>query len=144
MTRVVLIKDVKGLGKKMEVKDVADGYARNFLIPRQLATLADEKILKEKFAWDANIAQDSEDRTSLAKQIGRKEFIFFVKTGEQGQIFESVHAEDIDIEIAKHGFAAGKAILERPIKVLGMHDVVIDFGKGIKGTAKVRIEAKKK
>jgi len=141
--KVIFLQDVKDFGKKFDVKNVKDGYARNFLLPRNLAKIATSQAIKQleaqKAAWGKQEIEAKNKLEALAKEISEKELHFTLKTGDKGEIFGSVTREDIknklslsdsDIEIN----------LERPIKKLGSHQVEINLGKGVKTKIKIIIE----
>lgn len=146
--KIILIKDIKGLGKKFDVKDAADGYARNFLIPRGLARPADEKSLKEISAQKAiQEKKELELKTkldNLAKKLAGQEFHFKVKTGKKDEVFGSVAKDAIISEIRKKyeetELSEAEINLEKPLKTLGEHLIEINLGEGIKTKIKIAIE----
>lgn len=148
--KMILLQDIKGLGKKFDVKEVKDGYARNFLAPKGLAKIADEKSLKElelqKTSQGIKEKEIREKLEKLAKAISEKELRFKVKTGEKGEVFGSVNKEMILAEIGKNHLLAEElmenieAELAKPFKTLGRHEVIVDLGKRIKVRAPVIIE----
>lgn len=147
--KMILLQDIRGFGKKFDVKEVKDGYARNFLLPRGLAKIADEKSLKEleiqKASQEIKEKEIREKLEKLAKAISEKELRFKVKTGEKGEVFGSVNKEMILAEIGKNHLFAEKltedieAELAKPFKTLGRHEVIVDLGRGIKARAPVVI-----
>ncbi len=142
--KVVLLKDVKNVGRKGEIREVNDGYARNSLIPKGLAQIATsgtvsniQKINAEKSAaHEARIAR----LKKLAKSLGEVKLKFALRAGEKGELFGSVTAKDIEKELARFEAGEGRAVLEHPIKTLGASRVSVDFGDGI--TASVTVEVK--
>jgi len=126
--KVILLEDVKALGKKGEVVNVSDGYARNFILPKKLGTPATSKNvndLKLKKANDEKIAQAQLDQAkAFAADIKEKVISVSIKTGEGGKTFGSVSAKEIaaaakeqlDIDVDKK-----KLQLSEPIKTLGNH-----------------------
>src|SRR5712691_9439487 len=97
--RVILRSVVRGLGRAGDIKDVADGYAQNFLLPRGLATLATAGELKHlaqaRNAAKAKRDRDHEDAECLAKRLGEITLVFKLKAGEQGKTFGSVTSKDV-------------------------------------------------
>lgn len=97
--KVIFLKDVKNVGKKFDVKNVSDGYARNFLFSQGLAKIATEEAIKSLEAQKAAALKEEEKNKSgliaLAKNLESREFEFKVKTGEKGEVFGSVNKEDI-------------------------------------------------
>ena len=130
--RVILLKEVKGLGKIFDVKNVSDGYARNFLIPKGLAKIADENSIKELESRKSTLKNQHEKETEKLKVVAKKlaghGFKFQLKIGERGGIFGSVGKEEIKKavfkEIPDNNFSVH---LERPIKTLGEHNVEIEL-----------------
>lgn len=150
--KIALLEDVAGLGSKFDIKEVKDGYARNFLIPKKLAKIADKKSTREIEALkELRLKNQEEQKASLqtfAEKLSKDELIFEIKVGENGSIFGSVSKENIKNRIYK---AAGENLqkyldaleihLERPIKGLGEHIVDADLGRGVKARIKIRVLA---
>jgi len=149
--KVIFLKDVKNVGKKFDVKNVSDGYARNFLFSQGLAKIATEEAIKNLEAQKAAALKEEEKNKSgliaLAKNLESREFEFKVKTGEKGEVFGSVNKEDIktriyaDMKTDIHGYSKDnfELELERPIKKLGERRVEINLGKGIKANLKINV-----
>ncbi len=128
--KVILLQNIKGLGDKFEIKQVKDGYARNFLIPRQLAKIATEQIIKEleakKLAWEKEEKEIKNKLEALAKDLTNQEFHFKVKTGKSGEVFGSISKDDIKKAILNQIPNDDIDVnLERPLKTLGEHKVEI-------------------
>ena len=145
--RVILLADINGLGKKFDVKTVKHGYARNFLIPRGLAKLADKKSLDElefkKAVWEKEDRELKTRLEALAYNLSHQTLRFILKTGPKNTVFGSVTKEEIKKVVLAAIPADYKEIeveLERPIKTLGEHQVGLDLGKGVKSKIKVLIE----
>lgn len=142
--RVILLEDVAGLGKKYEIKEVKDGYAKNYLLPRKLAVQATEKeikkleLLKNKF-----IKQEEElikHLNELKRLIEDRTIEFYLKTDKNGKVFGSVNKEMILKALREHKLITKERvniILDRPLKEIGEHQIDIDLKKGI--VAKLRI-----
>lgn len=145
--RIILLKDVKGLGRKGEVREVNDGYARNALIPKKLAQIATSSgiesvkndLMQKKEAHDAKIAHFKQ----LSKSIESAKVQFSLKAGNKGELFGSVTTKDIQSELKKFNADEADVILEHPIKTIGMHPVIIDFGDGIRTTIQVEVKEEK-
>ncbi|MBI4132679.1 MAG: 50S ribosomal protein L9 [Candidatus Sungbacteria bacterium] len=129
--KVILLKEIPKLGKAGEVKNVADGYARNFLIPQGFVTPATESRLR---AFAAHLAETErrEEReraeyAALAEKIQSRQFRFTVKTGERGKAFGSITASDIAHELLKHDITVEKKWieLESPVKSSGQHRIPV-------------------
>lgn len=143
--KVILIADVAKLGKKGDVKNVADGYGRNFLIARGLAVLASEKaneVLEkqneEKAKEDAKLRQEA---NALKDELAKKEFIFKVKARD-GKVFNSVSTKQIEEELKKKGYTIDKRkiIDNEPITTLGYSNIKVELYKDIVATIKVKLE----
>ncbi|TSC88822.1 MAG: large subunit ribosomal protein L9 [Parcubacteria group bacterium Gr01-1014_3] len=141
--KVLLLQDVRGVGRKNEVKEVSDGYARNFLIARKLAVAANESAMKFKAEVDANEQAAINRYKALAEKISKESFEFFVKTGAKGEVFGSVTKEDVRKHLSEKGFSEVEVVLPKPIKFTGEHMVEINFGKGIVGKLKVKVSSAK-
>lgn len=138
--KVILLQDIKGLARKFDVKEVKDGYARNFLIPKGLVKIATNEAIKElevkKSAWSKEEQEIKTKLETLAKDLANKEFRFKVKIGKKGEIFGSVTKDDIKEKLLMTNVEIN---LERPIKKLGEHQVEINLGKGVKANIKVSV-----
>lgn len=144
---VLLLKDIKGLGKAGEIKKVADGYARNYLIPRGLAVVATPGAIKRTEVQKA-IQKEREERirrdaSALAEHLAEVTLTFRVKAGERGRLYGSITAADIAAEIEKqtgHPIDKRKVVLEEPIHLLGTHKVPIRLATGSAAEVTVVIE----
>ena len=139
--KVIFQQDVKGQGKKGELKEVSEGYARNFLLPRKLATEATRDNLnayaqKEK----AKRAQELRDRQAAEENAARlKDVVVTIraKAGSNGRLFGSVTSQEIADALAEqHGIVVEKnrIVQAEPIKAFGNYEVKCKFGFGIDGT----------
>ena len=138
---IILLQDVKSLGKKGERVKINDGYARNFVLPKKLGIEATAKNLNDLKLQKANedriAAQKLEEAKQLAAKIEEKSVVLSVKTGEGGKLFGSVTAADLLAKIAEGGVELPKKAihLAAPVKELGKHtaqiklhhDVKVDF-----------------
>jgi large subunit ribosomal protein L9 len=141
--KILLIKDVKDLGRKGEVKEVSAGYARNFLVLRKLAVPATANIVARA---EAEIAQAAERRAKLlvelkvqAKELANAKLTFVRKVGEKGDIFGSVTGSDIEAALRKQGFVHGTVDLKHHLKTIGTHTVTVDLGEGITTNLEVAV-----
>lgn len=131
--KVILLQDVEGLGKRNEVKEVKNGYARNFLIPRGLAKIATDKALEglkiQKEVEGKKAEQALKTTQEVASALDGQEVIISVKVGEDGQLFESISVQKIFDELKKMGFNVKKNQIDlaEPIKELGEFPVKIKF-----------------
>lgn len=139
------MEDVRGIGKKNDVKNVSDGYARNFLFPQRLARAADKQGVSEVSAVIKN-EKETEDRLRvLARRISERELLFRLRADkENGSVFGSVNKEDIlkglrDADLLTKDRVEIK--IPKPIKELGVHEAEVRFPKGITAKLKIRIDA---
>ena len=123
--KVILLKDVKALGRKGDVKEVADGYARNYLFAKQLAQPADKANLNS-LSHEAKLRiireeQALEKAKKLAEALKEKTITLHAKAGEAGRLFGSVTTADVSAALAEHGYTVDKKKIELPetIKKLG-------------------------
>ena len=146
--KVILLQDIKSVGKKGQILDASDGYARNYLLPKKLAVIADNANLNElKTKQDAN--KYKRDMTMAnAKELSEKmknyELVFKIKAGENGKTFGSVTSKDIAEQLNKKYFVEvdkKKVMLNDAIKTLGVYHIEIKLLEGISGTLKVNVVA---
>jgi large subunit ribosomal protein L9 len=135
--KVILTTDVDALGKSGDLKDVADGYARNFLIPRRLAVPAAGGTYR---AWQHDIAsreekrkREKEDAEILVARITSTTLTMGVKVGEGGKLFGSVTGKDIAEALARRGIDVDRhrIELEEPLKQLGTYKVAVRIHPGL-------------
>ena len=136
--KVIFLKDVKGAGRSGEIKEVADGYAKNFLFPRKLAELATAEAIKE---IEQKSERQKKEELALKEKVSELEksdaLEFELKTGEKGEVYGSVTREDIERKLEERGFKNIEARVVRPIKELGEHEIEISAGRGITGKIKI-------
>jgi len=144
--KVILLKDVKGVGKKGEVINAADGYARNFLFPRKLAEQATDSSMhilnNQKEAERRKKLAEVEAAQKLAQELSGKEIVIAVKTGENGRLFGSITGKDIADELKKQiglDIDKKKIVIEN-IKQLGTYDTEIKLYPEISTKIKVIIK----
>lgn len=141
--KVIFLKDVRGAGKKNELKEVPDGYARNFLIPKNLAKQATDPVVRthQQKKNDSIEKKKSlmEKALKTASSLKEKTFQFSLRVGEKGTLFGSVSAHDVARAIEKGGYGKVEVHLEKNIKDTGKHDVEIDCGEGILTTITIDI-----
>ncbi len=143
--RVILKQDVKKVGKRGEIVDVADGYARNFLIARGLAVAETKKSLEilsgQKAEEAAEEAKREEEAREKAAQMEKMMLTFHVKSGKEGKVFGSVSTKQIAEALNKQGIRIDKRkILDTaPIQSLGITRVRIELHKNVIGTIRVQL-----
>jgi len=129
--RIILLQNVEKLGKKYDIKEVADGYARNFLIPKGLAKPATKENLKwletQKEIEVKKAEEELKKVEAVATNIDGQEIIIPVKIGEEGQLFESITSQKIYEKLKELGFEIKKSQIDlpEPIKELGEYPVKI-------------------
>ena len=142
--RVILNDDVAHLGKRGDIKNVAAGFARNFLIPKGLAyqeTKANlARFQAEKKQWEAKAAKEKTSAEELARSLDGVALTISRRVGEQEALYGSVTASDIAEELAKKGIEIDKRKLElaEPIKRLGTFEVPVRLHRDV--TAKLSVE----
>ncbi len=147
--KIILLKDVEKLGKKYEVKEVAAGFARNYLIPQGLAKIADKKSLewaKVKLEEQIKKAEEELKETGkLASQIDDLEVEIKVKIGDEGQLFEKITAQKVSKALKEMGYDIDKSQIEmsQPIEELGEFSVKIKFDHNLEGEIKVIVVEEK-
>jgi len=141
--RVILLQDIDNIGKKYEVKEVKDGYARNFLIPKSLVKLATEKNLKWMNNQKETMKKESEEELKNIQEIATKidglELTIPVKIGKEEQLFESITPQKISEKLKESGFEIKRTQidLKEPIKEIGEFPIKVKFGHNLE--AEVRI-----
>ena len=147
--RVILLQNIENLGKKYEVKDVKDGYARNFLIPQGLVKPATKEALKwlesQKETEQKKAEEELKKAQELASQIDGIEVIIPVKVGEEGQLFEKINSQKIAEKMKELGFDINKEriILEEPIGELGEFPIKVKFEHNLESEIRVIITEEK-
>lgn len=142
--RVILKQQVKGVGSAGDVKDVSDGYARNFLLPRGLAVEADETAIRtleqKRRSTEKKEARELAEAKELQAIIQAKSLDYAVNAGEGGRLFGSVTSKDIADQLARTGVRVDrrKLMLEEPIRQLGEYQVEIRLHPEV--TAKLKIK----
>lgn len=145
--KVILLEDVKSLGKKGDIVDVSDGYARNFIIPKKKgvpATSDNLNTLKLQKANQEKVAKEQyEAAVKLGKEIEENPVVIKIKLGSGGKLFGAIATKEIaqvlkeqrNIDIDKK-----KLVLNEPIKELGVHEVKVKLHKDVSCTLKVKVE----
>ena len=145
--KIILLQDVKGQGKKGEVVDVNEGYARNFLIKKGLAEIATASKLNDinqkKASADYHRAEEVKATQALAQEIRGKVFTVKIKAGQGGKVFGSVTAQNIadSLEAAGYAIDKKKVVLTQPLKTVGTYDIDLKFMEGITSKIKVVVES---
>lgn len=145
---VILLQDVKALGKKGEVVKVSDGYARNFILPKKLGLEANAKNmndLKLQKAAEAKKQQEIlEQAQALAKEIEAQSIVLKIKAGEGGRTFGSISTKEIAVAIKEqlgHDIDKKKLQLNDPIKNMGTYTVPIKLHPKVTAELKVKVDS---
>ena len=144
--KVILLEDVKSLGKKGQLVDVSDGYARNFILSKKKGIEATAKNMNDlklqKAHEDKLAAQRLEEAKLFAAEIAKAEVVLELKVGEGGKLFGAVSSKEIakaikdqlNLDIDKK-----KLVLPEPIKTFGTHEVPIKLHKEVTGKLAVKV-----
>ena len=149
--KVILLKDVRNIGKLGDVKDVQDGYARNFLFPNGLAEPGTPTALKKVEEHHAAAAEEDaavrERLHAVAKKMKTMSIQFELPQGKDGSIFGSVNKETVLKALREHGLVTTERVdvhLDHPVKELGEHVIEVDLKKGISAKMKIVVVASSK
>lgn len=144
---VILLEDVKTLGKKGQIVKINDGYARNYVLPKKLGIEATSKNLNDLKLQNQNAekiaAQKLADAKELAVKIEEKAVIVKIKAGEGGKTFGSVSTKEIAAEFKKQfGFEIDKKkmVLDEPIRTMGSHIIQVKVHKDVTAKLTVKVQ----
>ena len=147
--KVILLKDVKGTGKKGEIKEVSDGYARNFLLKKGVAVEANQANMKEldekSKSKERQALIEYEEAVLLGKQMENVNIQIEVKSGEGGRLFGSITSKEIAEQLKKQkniDIDKRKILMDEPIRTLGSTLVEIKLHQKV--TTKIRVDVKEK
>ncbi|MBQ8326308.1 MAG: 50S ribosomal protein L9 [Lachnospiraceae bacterium] len=145
--KVILLEDVKSLGKKGQIVDINDGYARNFVLPKKLgveATNANLNNLKLQKANEEKVAKEIYEKAlAFKEEIEAIEVVVAIKAGEGGRTFGSVSSKEIASEALKQKnieLDKKKIQLAEPIKSFGVHNVTVKLHPKVTATLKVKVQ----
>lgn len=144
--KVILTKDVKDVGKTGDLVNVSEGFARNFLFPRKMASEATEKRVKEwehlKRVAEAKKKKAQAERQELLNKISGASLSFKMAAGDNDKLFGTVTTTDISKELQKQGHSVDRRDihLEEPIKVLGSHKATIRYTEGMEAKIQINVE----
>lgn len=135
--KVILAKDVKGIGKSGQQKEVAEGYARNFLLPHGLAVVATEKVLQtqkeQKVAVARKSARLEKEAHVLSEKIRDKTFVIHTKVSANGTLYAAVGPAQIVLVLKQKGFEVpSTSIVMEPIKQLGTYKIQLSLFNGVR------------
>ena len=142
---IVLLEDVKALGKKGQIVKVNEGYARNFILPKKLGVEATPKNLNDLKLQKANADKIAAEQLAAAKELGEKleksSVTLSIKAGEHGKAFGSVSSKEIGKAITEQlglDIDKKKLVLPEPLKTFGTHEVPVKLHKDV--TAKLAVK----
>lgn len=145
--KVVLLQDVKSLGKKGELVNASDGYARNFLFPKNLAKPANAQAMNELKNAEQSLKYKKETETAAAQQakasLEGSKFVIKAKAGESGKLFGSITAKEISAEIKRQkslDVDKRKIVLKGDIKTVGEYEAEIKLYSGISANVTIAVE----
>jgi len=144
--KIILLQDVKGQGKKGDLIDVNEGYARNFLIKKNLAEAATATKINELNQKKSSAAYHKQEELkamkALAAEVNGKTFEIKIKVGQTGKVYGSVTTADIAEGLSAAGYEIDKKkiVPDGPIKTVGTYPVVLKLAEGV--SAKINVEVK--
>jgi len=147
--KVILLQDVENLGEKYEVKDIKDGYAKNFLMPNNLAKPATKEALKwlsiQKEVGDKKVEEDLKKNQEAAEKMDGLEVIIPIKIGDKGQLFEKINSQKISEKLTEMGFSINKNQIDltEPIGEIGEHPAKIKFEHNLEADIRIIISEEK-
>lgn len=144
--QVILLEDVKSLGKKGEIVKVSEGYARNFLLPKKLGLEANNKNLNDlklkKASEEKQARQKLADAKAFAEALKTKQVVVKLKAGEGGKIFGSISSKEIAVEAKKQcgmEIDKKKIVLAEPIRALGSYTAKVKLHPEVMGELSVKV-----
>ena len=147
--KVILLQDVKGQGKKDQIVEVSDGYARNFLFPKKLAVVADNKAMSEakskEEAKQFKLSEEKKAARALADKLSSLTVTVKATSGADGRLYGSITAKDIAEEFKKQfgvDIDKRKIQLDEAIRAYGVYTVEVKIYNGISSSFKVSVSAK--
>ena len=144
--KVILLQDVEGLGKAGDLKDVANGYARNYLLPRRLAAGATPELLanhQQRIAAEQRKREkQAESNQQQAERLGQVSLTFKARVGRQGQLYGSITSQDIAAGLREsEGITIDRRVIElpEPIRTLGTFKVPVKLGQKLEPEITVNV-----
>lgn len=144
--RVVFLKDIPKIGKKYEIKNVSDGYARNFLFPNKLAEVATEDKIKQLENLKDSLQKEKQKKTlefqKIIEKIHTAKIAFYLKSDEKGSVFGAIKEADITNKLKDFGLnlKPEQILIDKHLKSLGEHKIKIKFSPEIEAEIKIIIE----
>lgn len=147
--KVILLENIDKIGKKLEVKEVKDGYARNFLLPKGLIKIADDQAMKwleiQKEIIEKKAEENLKESQGTATNLDGMEVMISVKVGDEGQLFEHITASKIADKLKEMGFGVKKEQIDlaEPIEETGEFPVKVKFEHNLESEIQVIISEEK-
>ena len=139
--KIIFLKDVKNVGRHGEIKEVSDGYAKNFLLPQGIAKLATAEVINNinqaRVATENEVAKEKEKIKRLESE---EKLEFKLKTGKKGEVYGSVTREEIIKALRQKNYSDIEVLLQKPLKQIGEHAVDISYGKNVIGKINIIIK----
>jgi len=139
--KIIFLKDVKNIGRRGEIKEVSDGYAKNFLLPRGIAKLATmeaiNNINQARIAIENEVAKKKEKIKQLESEVKLE---FKLKTGKKGEVYGSITREEIIKILQQKNYNDIDVLLQKPLKQIGEHAVDIKYGNNVIGKLNIVIK----
>lgn len=141
--KVIILKDIEKLGKRFDIKEVADGYARNFLLPQGLVKPATDEALKQLEMEKAAVAQKAEEELKMTEgvvaQLDGQEIEFFTKADESGKLYGAITPLKIAKVLKEKGFEVKKNQIKisEPIKAIGDYEIILEMEHGLEAKIKL-------
>lgn len=145
MVKVIFLENVED-NKVGDVKEVADGYARNFLFRKGIAKLASEEEIKNLEGKIAKLKKEEEGKVKEAEKLGEKlakhKFVLKEEVNEEGHLYGSVGNKEVAEKMTEAGFEieSGQIEIEEPIKELGTHEILVKVGHGVEQKVTITVE----
>ena len=145
--KIILLKSYDSLGNVGDIVNVKPGYARNFLFPNEIATIATDKNIKKLDSFlKSQELKEAKNRTNmdlLFKELNKLTLKFSLQSGDDDKLFGSVTSQMIIDELTSQGFNIDKKelLIEDPIKILGNHFVYVNLGYDLKAKIKIKVLA---
>ncbi|MCK9497769.1 MAG: 50S ribosomal protein L9 [Candidatus Colwellbacteria bacterium] len=140
--KVIFIQDVKNVGRKGDVKNVSDGYAKNFLLPRGVAKTATGDNLKQVKDKKEAVEKEKSEFIKKAEDLRRMPPLeFSIKSGKNGEIYGSIAKNDIEKKLEELGLKNVSVKLDKPIRETGEKEIEITIGRGISSIIKISVSA---
>jgi large subunit ribosomal protein L9 len=145
MVKVIFLENIED-NKVGDVKEVADGYARNFLFRKEIAKLATDEEVKNLEGKIANLKKEEEGKVKEAEKLGeklaKKKIVLTEEVNEEGHLYGSVGNKEIAAKMEEAGFEieSGQIEIEEPIKTLGDHEILVKVGHGVEQKITITVE----